>query len=133
MADELSRNERLKEASAYLRGSVAEGLRDEVTGFLIFDQSWFFQILEGERARVLSTYERIQKDPRHGDVTLMSMRDVRERSASTEVLGLELDAPILLAPIGVQRIVHPEGELASARAAASLGVPIVLSTSSSSS
>src|SRR3954453_21213834 len=35
MADELSRNERLKEASAYLRGTVAEGLRDEITGAIV--------------------------------------------------------------------------------------------------
>src|SRR4051794_4294163 len=59
------------------------------------------------------------------------LRDVRERTSRIELLGLELDAPLLLAPIGVQRIVHPEGELASARAAAQLGVPVVLSTASS--
>jgi len=59
------------------------------------------------------------------------LRDVRERTARTEVLGLELEAPLLLAPVGVQRIVHPEAELASARAAAALGVPVVLSTASS--
>src|SRR4051794_30498493 len=59
------------------------------------------------------------------------LRDVRERDTRTELLGLQLDAPVLLAPIGVQRIVHEEAELASARAAASLGVPVVLSTASS--
>src|SRR3954447_5403012 len=58
------------------------------------------------------------------------LRDVRERDTSVELLGLELEAPLLLAPIGVQRIVHPEAELASARAAASLDVPVVLSTAS---
>jgi lactate 2-monooxygenase len=35
---------------------------------------------------------------------------------------------VLLAPVGVQGIIHLEGELATARAAASLGVPMVLST-----
>src|SRR3954452_14333178 len=59
------------------------------------------------------------------------LRDVRERDVSVELLGLQLDAPLLLAPIGVQRIVHPEGELPAARAAAALGVPLVLSTASS--
>src|SRR3954447_16761951 len=59
------------------------------------------------------------------------LRDVRERDVSLELLGMQLDAPLLLAPIGVQRIVHPEGELPAARAAAALGVPIVLSTASS--
>jgi lactate 2-monooxygenase len=59
------------------------------------------------------------------------LRDVRERDVSLELLGMQLDAPLLLAPVGVQRIVHPEGELPAARAAAALGVPVVLSTASS--
>jgi L-lactate dehydrogenase (cytochrome) len=41
-----------------------------------------------------------------------------------------MPAPLLLAPIGVQRIVHPDGELATARAAAALGVPMLASTNS---
>ena len=40
---------------------------------------------------------------------------------------------IFLAPIGVQRIAHPEGELASARAAASMGIPYIVSSVSSNS
>jgi isopentenyl diphosphate isomerase/L-lactate dehydrogenase-like FMN-dependent dehydrogenase len=44
------------------------------------------------------------------------------------VLGTELPAPVLLAPVGVQTIVHPDGELASARGAAELGLPVVAST-----
>jgi lactate 2-monooxygenase len=56
------------------------------------------------------------------------LRDVADRDLSTTVLGTEMAAPVLLAPIGVQVIVHPEGELASARAAASMGTPMVVST-----
>jgi sulfite reductase (NADPH) hemoprotein beta-component len=37
MTDELSRNERIKEASAYLRGTLAEGLREEITGAIVED------------------------------------------------------------------------------------------------
>ena len=59
------------------------------------------------------------------------LRDVGQRYLSTTVLGTELPAPILLAPVGVQSIVHEEAELAVARAAAALGVPMVLSTASS--
>jgi isopentenyl diphosphate isomerase/L-lactate dehydrogenase-like FMN-dependent dehydrogenase len=54
-----------------------------------------------------------------------------ERDLSTTVLGTAMPAPVLLAPLGVQSIVHPDGELATARAAAALGVPMVLSTASS--
>ena len=37
MTDELSRNERIKEASEYLRGTLVEGLREEITGGIIED------------------------------------------------------------------------------------------------
>ena len=58
------------------------------------------------------------------------LRDVAERDLATSVLGTEMAAPVMLAPIGVQKIVHPEGELASAAAAAALGLPYVASTAS---
>ncbi|HEV7625481.1 MAG TPA: alpha-hydroxy-acid oxidizing protein, partial [Streptomyces sp.] len=59
------------------------------------------------------------------------LRGANERDLSTTVLGTRMPAPVLLAPLGVQSIIHPDGELATARAAASLGVPMVLSTASS--
>src|SRR3979490_2565802 len=37
MTDEVSRNERIKEAREYLRGTLAEGLRDEITGAIVED------------------------------------------------------------------------------------------------
>jgi lactate 2-monooxygenase len=58
------------------------------------------------------------------------LRDVAERDLSTSVLGTAVPAPLLLAPIGVQKVVHPDGELATARAAASLGLPMIASTNS---
>lgn len=61
------------------------------------------------------------------------LRDVSERDLSVELLGRTLPAPVLLGPVGVQGIIHSESDLASARAAASLGVPFVLSTLSSRS
>jgi lactate 2-monooxygenase len=59
------------------------------------------------------------------------MRAVGDRRLRTEVLDTAMPAPVMLAPIGVQTLVHPDGELASARAAASLGLPIVVSTAAS--
>ncbi len=59
------------------------------------------------------------------------LRDVSARSLATTLLGQKLGAPVLLAPVGVQNIVHPDGEIAVARAAASVDVPIVLSGLSS--
>jgi len=59
------------------------------------------------------------------------LRDVSKRELSVELLGACLPAPILLGPVGVQEIVHGDADVASARAAASLGMPFVLSTMSS--
>lgn len=59
------------------------------------------------------------------------LRDISRRDLGTELLGTTMPAPVILAPVGVQKILHPEGELASARAAASLGLPLVVSTASS--
>jgi isopentenyl diphosphate isomerase/L-lactate dehydrogenase-like FMN-dependent dehydrogenase len=58
-------------------------------------------------------------------------RDIAVRDMRTELLGTSMAAPLMLAPIGVQSIIHPEGELATARAAAEVGVPHILSTASS--
>lgn len=54
-------------------------------------------------------------------------------SLSTEVLGREIPVPIAAAPVGVQRIFHPDGEAASAAAAAKESVPYIMSTASSMS
>lgn len=59
------------------------------------------------------------------------LRDVSRRDLSVTILGKKLLAPVLMAPIGVQEMLHPEAELAVARAARSLGVPLVLSNVSS--
>lgn len=54
--------------------------------------------------------------------------DVSDRDLSTTVLGSEISFPVLLAPTGFQRLAHPDGELATARAAARAGTIMVLST-----
>jgi lactate 2-monooxygenase len=59
------------------------------------------------------------------------LTDVAIPSYASTVLGAELAVPFLLAPVGVLGIAHPGGEAAVARAAASHGVPMVLSTASS--
>ncbi|MEA2670254.1 MAG: lactate 2-monooxygenase [Chloroflexota bacterium] len=61
------------------------------------------------------------------------LRDVSRRDLGTTLLGTAMPAPVMLAPVGVQSIVHPDAEVAVARAAAATGVPMVLSTASSRS
>src|SRR5579863_7804991 len=46
----------------------------------------------------------------------------------TRVLGHEISFPAILAPVGYSRLMHPEGELAAARAAGEFGTVFILST-----
>jgi L-lactate dehydrogenase (cytochrome) len=71
-----------------------------------------------------AAFERVRIVPR-------MLRDVAQRDLSVEVLGTAMPAPVLLGPIGVLSILHPEGERAVARAAASCGLTMVLSTAAS--
>ena len=59
------------------------------------------------------------------------LRDVSARDTGVELFGRRLPAPVLLAPIGVLELAHREADLAVARAAASVGVPAILSSQAS--
>lgn len=56
---------------------------------------------------------------------------VQERDMQTELLGHVHPTPLLIAPVGVQTLAHPEGELAMAKAAEKFGVPYVHSQAAS--
>lgn len=57
--------------------------------------------------------------------------DISKPDLATSLFGSTCEVPFLLAPIGVNTILHPDGELAPAKAAAKLGVPYILSNVSS--
>ena len=57
--------------------------------------------------------------------------DVSRRDLSTQALGLEIRLPIMLAPAGWHQQAHPDGELATARAAGAAGTIMGLSTTTS--
>jgi lactate 2-monooxygenase len=59
------------------------------------------------------------------------LRGAAERDLSCTVAGTDMAAPVLFAPIGVQTLAHPDGELATARAATELGLTYVHSTAAS--
>ena len=58
------------------------------------------------------------------------LADVSERDISTTILGERVSLPFGLAPAGLATVVHPEGELAAARAAGRAGAIFVVSTAS---
>jgi 4-hydroxymandelate oxidase len=60
-------------------------------------------------------------------------RDVSERRTTTNRFGATWPMPLLLAPTALHRMAHPDGELATARAASATETPMILSSFSSTS
>ena len=67
----------------------------------------------------------------HWQIIPRMMGDVSQRSIAIDLFGMKLPTPVLLAPVGVLSIAHPEAEVAVARAAKNLRVPQIVSTVSS--
>ncbi|KAF3936679.1 hypothetical protein ABW19_dt0200100 [Dactylella cylindrospora] len=55
------------------------------------------------------------------------------KSTEVEIFGKKYSSPLICAPVGVQNIMHPDGEEATAKACANLGIPYTLSTASTRS
>jgi isopentenyl diphosphate isomerase/L-lactate dehydrogenase-like FMN-dependent dehydrogenase len=66
-------------------------------------------------------------------IRMRRLVDVREVDLSTELFGRRWSSPLFLAPAASQRALHPDGELATARAAKAKGHLHVLSTVSTTS
>lgn len=54
-----------------------------VTGALMFSSGFFGQVLEGPRPAVEATFERIQQDVRHGDVSVLEFKPMAGRNFDT--------------------------------------------------
>ena len=101
---------------ASLERHAAEVLPPEALGYIVPSAGG------GSTARAnVAAFEQWRIVPR-------MLRDHATRDLSTEVLGTPMAAPVLLGPVGVQTLAHPEGELATARAAAAQGLTYVHST-----
>lgn len=59
------------------------------------------------------------------------LRDVSVRDTSIELFGQKISSPILLSPVGVLELVHPEADVAVAKAAGKLGLPYIFSNQAS--
>ncbi|GEL76495.1 lactate 2-monooxygenase [Tenuibacillus multivorans] len=58
------------------------------------------------------------------------LNNVDDRDLSVELFGQTYPSPAMLAPVGVQSIIHEEGEIGTAKACAELGVPYTTSSAS---
>jgi len=74
--------------------------------------------LESTLASNRSDFEKAKIIPR-------MLRDTSNRETSITLFGQSLPSPLLLSPVGVLEMVHPEADIAVGRAAATLGVPYI--------
>ncbi len=65
--------------AAILGVSRRNNARVNVTGLLFFDGKRFLQVLEGHEDVVDETFRRIQQDPRHRALVVLSRRAIEER------------------------------------------------------
>lgn len=80
--------------------------------------------LESTIASNRSAFESVRIVPR-------MLKDVSQVDTSIELFGQKLPAPLLLSPVGVLEMVHPQADLAVGRAVAEMGVPYILSNQAS--
>ncbi|MET7339450.1 alpha-hydroxy-acid oxidizing protein [Nonomuraea sp. NPDC005650] len=106
---------------AKLEAQAAATLSAEAYGYIVANAG------NGATARAnRAAFDRWRLVPR-------MLRGVDKRNLGCEVLGTSMPAPIMIAPVGVQTLAHPEGELATVRAAAKLGIPYIHSAAAAHS
>jgi len=71
------------EVQRILAASRRNNAAAKVTGALLFNSSCFAQILEGPLAAVETTFERIQCDQRHSDITVLELSPIEMRGFAT--------------------------------------------------
>ena len=111
-------------ASALNIADLREMARRRVPGFA-------FEYVEGgaEDEATLRHNRQALADLRFVPQTLVA---TAARNLETSVLGQRSSAPLAIAPTGLNGMLHPEGDIALARAAAAFGIPYTLSTLSTS-
>ena len=75
-----------------LNAARARNKADDVTGALLFTDAGFAQVLEGPREVVERTFERINADPRHAHVTVLSFTPTERRSFPDWPMGFSRQA-----------------------------------------
>jgi lactate 2-monooxygenase len=121
----------------YLRGSMAGQRPARPLDWRRLERDAYRLLADGPRGYIAGgagrgkTMRANREAFEHWRIVPRMLRDVSQRTLARTVLGTQLPAPVLLAPIGVQTLAHAEGELAMARAAAEVGVPFVASTAAS--
>src|SRR5665647_1457444 len=66
-----------------LVGSRLRNTEADISGMLIYDRGTFLQMLEGDTAAIFKTFARIERDPRHKDISVL----LRDPTAADRAFG----------------------------------------------
>jgi hypothetical protein len=86
----------VQDLGSLLLRARADNKRLDVSGLLIHHEGSFFQVLEGDPAKVDSLYERIARDKRHARVLTLSRGPVAQRAFGDWSMGFVPGAHALL-------------------------------------
>ena len=75
-----------------------------------------------------TTLARSEAAWRELEIHYRGMVDVSQRSGRTALFGRTVPCPLMAAPTAMQRMAHPDGECATARACSAAGLPMCLSS-----
>ncbi|MHC5600050.1 MAG: alpha-hydroxy acid oxidase [Nostoc sp.] len=124
MSTYLSNDDRFQPINLFEYEKLAKEHLPQMTFDYYSSGAWDEITLQDNRA----AFERVKLRPR----ILVDVSDVydglRLHNLTTSILGQPLQLPLLIAPMAFQCLAHPDGEVATALAAASSGVGMVLST-----
>jgi hypothetical protein len=93
-----------REIANIVKISQTNNQQHGITGILLYNSGNFMQLIEGDDAEVEGLYEKIRKDKRHSDVTLLFKETITHRNFENWLMGyrnldtLKVIAPELLSP-----------------------------------
>lgn len=77
----------IEEFGNILSVAKRDNVRDNITGFLVYDSERFFQILEGSRESVSACYAKIGQDVRHGELETLIDEPISQRTFDQWSMG----------------------------------------------
>jgi hypothetical protein len=81
-----------KDIDSILEASVQNNQREGITGVLLYSKEKFLQCIEGEFRKLSALYDKIRKDKRHYDATMIALNPVQKRSfPSWQMAGKSVD------------------------------------------
>ncbi|EUC30234.1 hypothetical protein COCCADRAFT_104432 [Bipolaris zeicola 26-R-13] len=106
------------------------GKLEELAKEKLSQGGWFYASSNAGQSRTHTANR--QAFYRHRIIPRMLV-DTNQRDTTAEIFGHRVPAPIGFAPVGINKIYNPQGELPVARSAGALGLPYCLSTAGSQS